>query len=141
MKVSEPDYTFRMFFSQEVMLRIEEQDGLQLQLAHSGPNKETLYHVDLDLCVQAVVASFGPFVKYQTALSAESRPSIVVSHNALALLMSSARSIATADMAQMVECNRKNRLYNDILKFLEVRSIKCSSDTKTSVEKLHLWRF
>ena len=62
------------------MLRIEEQDGLQLQLAHAGPNKETLDHVDLDLCVQAVVASFGPFVKYQTALSSESRRS-VVSHN------------------------------------------------------------
>ena len=38
-------------------------------------------HVDLDLCVQAVVASFGPFVKYQTALSSESRRSVVVSHN------------------------------------------------------------
>ena len=80
MKVSEPDFTFRMFFTQEVMLRIEE-DGLQLQSAHAGPNKETLDHVDLDLCVQAVVASFGPFVKYQTALSSESRRSVVVSHN------------------------------------------------------------
>ena len=50
--------------------------------------------------------------------------------------MSSARSIATADMTQRVERNSKDRLYNDILKFLEVRSIKCSSDTKTSVEKL-----
>ena len=64
MKVSEPDFTFRMFYIQEVMLRIEEQDELQLQSAHAGPNKETLDHVDLDLCVQAVVASFGPFVKY-----------------------------------------------------------------------------
>ena len=69
-------------------------------------------------------------------MSSESRPSVVVSHNALALLMSSARSIATADMAQRVERNSKDRLYNDILKFLEVRSIKYSSDTKTSVEKL-----
>ena len=50
MKVSEPDFTFRMFFTQEVMLRIQEQDGLQLQSAHAGPNKETLDHVDLDLC-------------------------------------------------------------------------------------------
>ena len=75
-------------------------------------------------------------MKYQTALSSESRPSVGVSHNALALLMSSARSIATADMAQRVEHNSKDRLYNDTLKFLEVCSIKCSSGTKTSVEKL-----
>ena len=92
MKVSEPDLTLRIFFTQEVMLRIEEQDGLQLQSAHAGPNKEALDHVDLDLCVQTIVASFGRFVKYRTALSSQSRPSAVVSHNALALLMSSARS-------------------------------------------------
>ena len=81
MKVSEPDFTFRMFFTQEVILRIEEQDGLQLQSAHAGPNEETLDHVDLDLCVQAVVASFGPFVKYRTSLLSESRPSVVVSYS------------------------------------------------------------
>ena len=73
------------------MLRIEEQDGLQLQSAHAGPNKEALDHVDLDLCVQTTVASFNHFAKYRTGLSSQSRPS-VVSHNALALLMSSARS-------------------------------------------------
>ena len=42
---------------------------------------QTRRHVVLDLCVQAVVASFDPFVKYQTALSSESRRSVVVSHN------------------------------------------------------------
>ena len=126
MKVSEPDYTFRMFFSQEVIYA-EDRGTRWIAVAHAGPNKETLDHVDLDPCVQAVVASFGPFVKYRTALSSESRPSIVVSHNALALLMSSARSIATADMAQRVERNSKDRLYNDTL---EVCSIKYSSDTK-----------
>ena len=59
------------------MLRIEEQDGLQLQSAHAGPNKDTLDHVDLDLCVQAVVASFGPFVKYRTSLLSESHLSLL----------------------------------------------------------------
>jgi hypothetical protein len=138
MKVPEPDFTFRVFFTQEVLQRIEKRDGLQLQSAHVGRSKETLDHVELDLSVQAVVVSFGPFVKFRTTLSSEpSLPCVVISHNAFALLMSGTRSMATQGLTKKrVEHTGKDRLYNDILKFLEVRNLKFGSDAKAFGEKL-----
>ena len=138
MKVPEPDFTFGVFFTQEVLQRIAEREGVQLQSAHAGRSKETLDIVELDLSVQAVVESFGPFVKYRTTLSSEPSSSCVVaSHNAFALLMSSARSMATPGLpSRRVERTAKDRLYNNILKFLEVRNLKFSSDAKASGEKL-----
>ena len=136
-KVPEPDFTFRVFFTQEVLQRIEKRDGLQLQSAHAGRSKETLDHVELDLSVQAVVVSFGPFVKFQTTLSSEpSLPCVVISHNAFALLMSGTRSMATQGLTKKrVEHTGKDRLYNDILKFLEVRNLKFGSDAKKLLER------
>ena len=52
MKVSEPDFKFTVFFTQQVMQRIEKQAGLQLQSAHAVRSKETLDHVELDLSCQ-----------------------------------------------------------------------------------------
>ena len=55
MRVPEPEFTFSVLFTEEVLPRIEKQDGLLLQSAHAGRSKETLDNMDLDLSVQAVV--------------------------------------------------------------------------------------
>ena len=90
------------------------------------------------MSVQAVVVSFDPFVKFWTTLSLEpSFPLVVISHNAFALLMSGARSMATQGLPRKrVERTGKDRLYNYILKFLEVRNLKLGSDAKAFGEKL-----
>ena len=138
MRVPEPEFIFRVFSMEEVLPRIEKQDGLLLQSSHAGRSKETFDKVDLDLSVQAVVAGFGPFVKYRTTLSlTSSLPSVVVGNNALALLMSSVRSMAAPGLPTLrMECTSKDRLYNDLLKLLDEHNLKFSSDARTSGEKL-----
>ena len=61
----------------------------------------------------------------------------MASHNAFTLLMSSVRNMATQGLpSKRLEPTAKDRLYNDILKFLEVSNLKCSSDAKGFKEKL-----
>ena len=117
MRISEQGFTFRIFFTQEVLQRIaDERECSYSQHIFANQRKWTLNIVELDLSVQAVVDSFGPFVKYRTVLSSEpSAPCVVASHNAFALLMSSARSMATPSLpSKRAECTAKCKLCNSI---------------------------
>ena len=133
MNASEPDYTFRTFFTQTVSPRISEARGMELQSARVGKDKEKLDIVDLHLSVQSVVVGFGPLVKFRTTLaSAEcSSSAVVVSQNAFTMLMKSARTMVPRGLPyKKLECTTKDRLYNQILKCLETRNLVWNSDLK-----------
>ena len=61
----------------------------------------------------------------------------MVSHNVFALLMSNARNMAIPDLPTVKkEPISKDRLYNDLLKFLDEHNLKFRSDARISGEKL-----
>lgn len=98
---------------------------------------EKLDTVDLDLSVQTVVAGFGPFLRYRTVLpSAEcSSSAVLVSQNAFAMLMNSARTMVPSDLPnEKLEHNGKDKLYNEILKFL---NLVWNSDLKCGEKLVH----
>ena len=63
--VEPPDTTFRKFFSENVLPKIQEPNR-ELKETFVGKSKDMLDCVDKDMCVREVITTFGPYAKFVT---------------------------------------------------------------------------
>ena len=136
-EVSESEHTFLDFFEECILPRIAGSSTAiyELKCTHVGTSKTLLDPVDPSLYVLPVIKSFGRFLKYCVNTAAES-----VSHrtlNAFDILMDAATRISSSsntasNLREFVnpvnERNKKDKLFNDIAKFLESKGLKFTSD-------------
>jgi len=125
--VSENEHTFSEFFKYTILARIPITPEVTYELvsAELGPSKESLDKVDLNLQIIPVIESFGRFLKYYvkdntTETVVTHAPHSVTSVNAFQILMDAQRQLQHGKKFpdRIVEKNKKDKLYNDILHLL-----------------------
>ena len=133
------EHSFRGFYDSCIQHRIRsDQEGTyELVRAELGSCKEKLDQVDLDLPVITVVESFGRFLKYlveeQNEMDGASCNSTASRRNAFDVLMNSQRALQRSMMSRKLpepvdERNKKDKLFNDLLTFMESKHLQLGYD-------------
>ena len=110
-----------------------------LSSAHIGKSKEVLDLTELDLPVLSVISTFGHYVKFKVQSTAVSTNVVSTNSgvtNAYKILMSNARMQNASQLpAEKPVRSNKDRLYNDILKFLHDQNLKWKENVISSGER------
>ena len=144
-EVPEPNYTFAEFFSSVLRPKIPSSshgsptDNITLELSLVGSQKDVLDPVDPNLPVKPVVSSFGRFLKYEVTTCTtgdELICSVEGTSNAFDILMESAcqmylqnnETSTTGTLPLVNERNKRQKLYNDIIKYLTSQQLFFKAD-------------
>ena len=136
MSASDREHSFRDFYDFCIQQRISS-NTYDLVHAELGTSKEKMDRVDLDLPVVTVVESFGRFLKYlvkQKQKEGESCSSTASTlRNAFDVLMSSQRALQRSRLLRQLpepvdERNKNDKLFNDLLLFMESKNLKLEHD-------------
>ena len=142
MSLGVPGITVQQFYSEKIFTSLQEQPA-KLESAFLGKSKDSLDRVDLCLELDAVIPTFGPFLRYYT--SDCQLPPVV---NAFTIMMSSQKQQLQPRLPSSITVRtRKDELHNDILGMLNEENLlfpgaKVSAGknfVQTLVECLWLW--
>ena len=118
MSLGVPGITVQQFYSEKIFTSLQEQPA-KLESAFLGKSKDSLDRVDLCLELDAVIPTFGPFLRYYT--SDCQLPPVV---NAFTIMMSSQKQQLQPRLPSSITVRtRKDELHNDILGMLNEENL------------------
>ena len=132
MQVTETEHSIKDFFSNNVTSRLS--NNYNLETAQVGRDKFILDNVDISLPIVAVVLSFGPYLKY--IVSGIPNCCIALSDTETAEPDRSGYCPLSTLLHPVTEKNRKDKLYNDLLHFLESFSVSLEESEQEEGKKL-----
>ena len=131
LQISEAEHTVADFFKCTVKPRIPGFD-CELLSALIGQEKGSLDHVDASLPVVAVITSFGRFLKYSVSII--SQPLLLNSEFSQPTDSQYGSTISTV-IRPIHQRTNKDKLFNDILQFLESSNVTVRETEITTVKK------
>lgn len=82
----------------------------------------TLDRIELSLVLETAASLFGPFLKYHVCVP--DQPPVTPTVNAFSVMMYNSQLLSQPGLPPSVmERNKKDRLYNDVLKMLEENNV------------------
>ena len=121
MSLGVPGITVEQFYSEKIFNSLQEQPA-KLESAFLGKSKDSLDRVDLCLELDAIIPTFGPFLRFYTSdCHLQPLPPVV---NAFSVMMSSQRQQQQPRLPSYVPVRtRKDELYNDVLQMLNEENL------------------
>lgn len=136
LSIQQPGITVKEYFerklSREIQSTSDSSFELELESAYIGKNKTSLDRIEVSLELETAASIFGPFIKYHVIVpDTPPQPARV---NAFSLMMSSSQSFSQPGLPpSLTEHNKKDKLYNDVLKVLEENNVSFpGSEIKSS---------
>ena len=138
LSVDEAEISVKQHFERKVFQEIQNVENLPNELkvesAFFGRSKDSLDRIELSLVLETAASLFGPFLKYHVHVP--DRPPLIPTVNAFSVLMYNSQLLSRPRLpptCSVMEHNKKDWLYNDVLKMLEENNVAFSGgEVKTS---------